>query len=596
MPLAIAFAVALPAFPFADRRLMDIAILVMTYVMLGWGLNIVVGLAGLLDLGYVAFYAVGAYGFALLATGLHLGFWECLPLAGALAASFGIALGFPVLRLRGDYLAIVTLGFGEMIRIVLTNWVSLTNGPNGISGIPRPDFFGVTFSPVARGGGTTFHQLFDVPYSPMQRIVFLYYLILAMALVTNLVTLRLRRLPIGRAWEALREDEIACRALGINPTAVKLSAFAMGAMFGGFAGAFFATRQGFISPESFTFIESAIILAIVVLGGMGSQTGVALAAFVLIGVPEWFRALQEYRMLAFGVSMVLIMTWRPRGLLARREPDHPARRAQGGAVTRAAHGRGADHAVRRARRRRRVVFRGRGGGDHRPDRAERRRQDDGVQLRHRLLPAERGDADPGERRAPLPAGAHGRPPHRAPGARRADLPERAAVRRHVAAGEFAGGPAQRADARLGLHGRRAARPRRLQARPSGAAVEVARGWLDRIGLTDRADDLAGNLSYGDQRRLEIARAMCTGPALLCLDEPAAGLNPRESAALTALLAEIRGEAGTGILLIEHDMSVVMGISDRIVVLDYGRKIADGAPEAVRRDARVIAAYLGEDEP
>ncbi len=320
VPLAIAFAVALPAFPFADRRLMDIAILVMTYVMLGWGLNIVVGLAGLLDLGYVAFYAVGAYGFALLATGLHLGFWACLPLAGGLAAAFGLALGFPVLRLRGDYLAIVTLGFGEMIRIVLTNWVSLTNGPNGISGIPRPDFFGIAFSPVARDGGTTFHALFDVPYSPMQRIVFLYYLILAMALATNLVTLRLRRLPLGRAWEALREDEIACRALGINPTAVKLSAFAMGAMFGGFAGAFFATRQGFISPESFTFIESAIILAIVVLGGMGSQTGVALAAFVLIGIPEWFRALQEYRMLAFGVSMVLIMTWRPRGLLAHRQP------------------------------------------------------------------------------------------------------------------------------------------------------------------------------------------------------------------------------------------------------------------------------------
>ena len=320
VPLVIAFAVVLPAFPFADRRLMDIAILVMTYVMLGWGLNIVVGLAGLLDLGYVAFYAVGAYAFALLATGLHLGFWGCLPLAGALAAMFGIALGFPVLRLRGDYLAIVTLGFGEMIRIVLTNWVSLTNGPNGISGIPRPDFFGVSFSPVAGGGGTTFHQLFDVPYSPMQRIVFLYYLILVLALVTNFVTLRLRRLPIGRAWEALREDEIACRALGINPTSVKLSAFALGAMFGGFAGAFFATRQGFISPESFTFIESAIILAIVVLGGMGSQTGVALAAFVLIGVPEWFRALQEYRMLAFGISMVLIMTWRPRGLLAHRDP------------------------------------------------------------------------------------------------------------------------------------------------------------------------------------------------------------------------------------------------------------------------------------
>jgi branched-chain amino acid transport system permease protein len=262
----------------------------------------VVGLAGLLDLGYVAFYAVGAYSFALLALNFGFDFWACLPLAGVIAAVFGIALGFPVLRLRGDYLAIVTLGFGEMIRIIITNWVSLTNGPNGITGIPRPTLFGTPFA------------------SPSQRIMFLYYLILLLALITNFVTLRLRRLPLGRAWEALREDEIACRALGINPTNVKLSAFAIGATFGGIAGSFFAARQGFISPESFTFIESAIILAIVVLGGMGSQVGVALAAIVLMGLPEWFRELQEYRMLAFGLCMVLIMVWRPRGLLATRAP------------------------------------------------------------------------------------------------------------------------------------------------------------------------------------------------------------------------------------------------------------------------------------
>jgi branched-chain amino acid transport system permease protein len=300
-PALILFALVLPFLPFADRRIMDVAILVMTYVMLGWGLNIVVGLAGLLDLGYVAFYAVGAYSFALLSINFGFGFWACLPLAGVIAAIFGIALGFPVLRLRGDYLAIVTLGFGEMIRIIILNWVSLTNGPNGITGIPKPDYFGLATTPIIR-------------------ITFLYYLILVLALVTNYVTLRLRRLPLGRAWEALREDEIACRSLGINPTTVKLSAFAMGATFGGIAGAFFATRQGFISPESFTFIESAIILAIVVLGGMGSQLGVALAAFVLMGIPEWFRELQDLRMLAFGLCMVLIMVWRPRGLLASRAP------------------------------------------------------------------------------------------------------------------------------------------------------------------------------------------------------------------------------------------------------------------------------------
>jgi len=318
--VGIGFAIALPALPFSSRYLIDLGTTVLIYVMLGWGLNVVVGLAGLLDLGYVAFYAVGAYTFALLARDLGFTFWEALPFSGLVAASFGVLLGFPVLRLRGDYLAIVTLGFGEIIRIVLLNWASVTGGPNGISEIPRPSFFGLAFARNPTEGATTFAQFFGLEFSPDQRVVFLYYLILALALVTNLFTLRIRRLPVGRAWEALREDEIACRALGINPTNVKLSAFAIGAMFGGFAGSFFATRQGFISPESFTFIESATILAIVVLGGMGSQMGVVLAALLLVTLPEFGRAFAEFRMLVFGAAMVGIMVWRPGGLLARREP------------------------------------------------------------------------------------------------------------------------------------------------------------------------------------------------------------------------------------------------------------------------------------
>ncbi len=316
----VVLALLLPLLPGIDRNTIDKATLVLIYVMLGWGLNIVVGLAGLLDLGYVAFYAVGAYSYALLSTQFGWSFWVVLPLAGLLAASFGILLGFPVLRLRGDYLAIVTLGFGEIVRIVLLNWVDLTNGPNGISGIPRPTLFGLEFKPVAREGETTFHQFFGLDFSPDHRVIFLYYLILLLALATNLFTLRIRRLPIGRAWEALREDETACRSLGINPTNTKLSAFAIGAMFAGFAGSFFATRQGFVSPESFTSIESANIVANVVLCGMGSQDGIVLAAILLVGLPEWFRALQLYRMLAFGGVMVLIMLWRPRGLLASRTP------------------------------------------------------------------------------------------------------------------------------------------------------------------------------------------------------------------------------------------------------------------------------------
>jgi branched-chain amino acid transport system permease protein len=227
-------------------------------------------------------------------------------------------LGFPVLRLRGDYLAIVTLAFGEIIRIVITNWVSLTNGPNGISGIPRPTLFGLKFTPA--GGPGSFSDFFHLPPSPTWRAIYLYYVILILALLTNWVTLRLRRLPLGRAWEALREDEVACRSLGINVTVTKLTAFAIGALFGGFAGAFFATRQAFVSPESFTFIESAIVLSIVVLGGLGSQLGVALAALVMIGGFEVFRALAEYRMLVFGGALVLIMVLRPRGLVSGRTP------------------------------------------------------------------------------------------------------------------------------------------------------------------------------------------------------------------------------------------------------------------------------------
>ncbi|WP_407151706.1 high-affinity branched-chain amino acid ABC transporter permease LivM [Bradyrhizobium sp. ORS 86] len=315
-PALLAFTLFVPVIFYNQRYILDLAILVLTYVMLGWGLNVVVGLAGLLDLGYVAFYAVGAYSYALLATNFDLSFWVCLPLAGILAALWGVMLGFPVLRLRGDYLAIVTLAFGEIIRLVIINWQSLTGGPNGVSGIPRPTVFGI---PLDNSDDGLAAKL-GIEFSPTHRLVFLFYLILAMALLTNWVTIRLRRLPIGRAWEALREDEVACRALGINTTTTKLTAFATGAMFGGFAGAFFATRQGFISPESFTFQESALVLAIVVLGGMGSQLGVALAALTMIGGFELFRGLDQYRMLVFGMAMVLLMIWRPRGLIGHRAP------------------------------------------------------------------------------------------------------------------------------------------------------------------------------------------------------------------------------------------------------------------------------------
>jgi branched-chain amino acid transport system permease protein len=355
-PCGIGFALAYPAIAVwlvgaggAVKWIDNFGIQILIYVMLGFGLNIVVGLAGLLDLGYVAFYAVGAYSYALLAQNFGLSFFMLLPLAGILAAFWGLMLGFPVLRLRGDYLAIVTLAFGEIIRLVLINWVAVTNGYAGITGIPRPSFFGIPFDASDEG----FAALFGVPLSPIYRLIFLYYVILALALLTSFVTVRLRRLPVGRAWEALREDEIACRSLGINTTNTKLTAFAIGAGFGGFAGAFFAARQGFISPESFTFMESATILSIVVLGGMGSQIGVAVAAIAMIGGTEALRELDvlkqvfgndfdptQYRMLLFGFAMVLIMVVRPRGLIATREASvHLAERKKiSGALVREGRG------------------------------------------------------------------------------------------------------------------------------------------------------------------------------------------------------------------------------------------------------------------
>ncbi len=313
--------VAAIVWPFtASRGAVDVMTLALIYVMLGLGLNIVVGFAGLLVLGYAAFYAVGAYAYAYLAQQYGLSFWLCLPVAGALAALTGFLLGLPVLRLRGDYLAIVTLGFGEITRLLLNNLNAITGGPDGIGNIPRPTLFGLEFSRRASEGGATFHEFLGLDYSGDYAVIFMYLLGLALVLAILFIINRLLRMPLGRAWEALREDEIACRSLGLSPTAIKLSALTLSAAFAGFAGAFFAARQGHINPESFTFIESAMVLAIVVLGGMGSQIGVVLAAVAITALPELAREFDEYRMLAFGLVMVLMMIWRPQGLVPAARP------------------------------------------------------------------------------------------------------------------------------------------------------------------------------------------------------------------------------------------------------------------------------------
>jgi branched-chain amino acid transport system permease protein len=285
-------------FPFIfSHYQVNIMTTAMIYVMLGLGLNIEVGLAGLLDLGYVAFYAVGAYSYALLNYHLGLGFWMALPAGALLAAFFGILVGFPVLRLRGDYLAIVTLAFAEIIRLVLENWNAFSFGPSGISNIPRPGFFGMNLTPE-------------------QSAIYIYFLLIALCLLTIFVIHRLQHSRIGRAWVALREDELACQAMGIDKTKAKLAAFALGATWAGMAGVLFAAKTTFINPASFTFLESAMILSIVVLGGMGSIVGVIIAALALILLPEYLRVFSDYRMILFGAALIIMMIFRPQGILA----------------------------------------------------------------------------------------------------------------------------------------------------------------------------------------------------------------------------------------------------------------------------------------
>ncbi len=281
----------------------NILITAMAYITLALGLNIVVGMAGLLDLGYVAFYAIGAYSYGLLHHYLGWGFWQSLGVGGLLAAAMGILLGIPVLRLRGDYLAIVTLGFGEILRLLLENEADFTFGVQGIPNIPKPTFFGFRFD--YEGG-----------------IVFLFYIMLGILLLAITATKRLQYSRVGRAWMAIRENELAAQAMGIDLTKTKLNAFGLGAFWAGVVGVVFAAKTSFINPASFQFFESAIILSIVVLGGMGSVLGVVLAAILLILLPEYLRFLAEYRMLLFGALMVAMMIFRPQGLVPRLRPRY----------------------------------------------------------------------------------------------------------------------------------------------------------------------------------------------------------------------------------------------------------------------------------
>ena len=297
IPFLVAIGLFALIYPFVFSMYQtSIVISALVYVMLGLGLNIVVGLAGLLDLGYVAFYAVGAYAYALLNLHFGLSFWVVLPISAILGAIFGTLLGYPVLRLRGDYLAIVTLGFGEIIRIVLENWDDFSNGPRGIGNIPAPSFFGHQFGQHAS-------------------VIYIYFIVIGLVLMTIFFVNRLENSKIGRAWIALRDDEIACQAMGIDKFKTKLTAFTLGATWAAIGGVVFAAKTSFINPMSFTIWESITILCVVVIGGMGSAIGVIAGALVLILLPEYLRAVAEYRMLVFGALQVIVMVFKPEGLI-----------------------------------------------------------------------------------------------------------------------------------------------------------------------------------------------------------------------------------------------------------------------------------------
>lgn len=315
--LAILLAATI-VFPlFASRYMVDVGITCLIYVVLGLGINIVVGLAGLLDLGYIAFYAVGAYTYSLLNLHFGLNFWVCIPFGIVLGAVVGCIIGYPTLKMRGDYLAIVTMGFGEIIRLVLNNWDKLTKGPNGLLGMSKPI---LVYPTLAEGG------LAWVTY-PLKSLTSLYYLILVFGILTIIGVRRLDNSRIGRAWVAIREDEVAAELSGVPTTWLKLLAYAMGAAFASVGGAFFASKLSYTNPNFFIFLESCIVLCIVVLGGVGSIPGIVLGAIVLISIPEGFRELSNFRMLAFGGAMTVMMVLKPEGLIPasrRRRELHEA--------------------------------------------------------------------------------------------------------------------------------------------------------------------------------------------------------------------------------------------------------------------------------
>ncbi|GAB0119961.1 branched-chain amino acid ABC transporter ATP-binding protein/permease [Acidisoma sp. 7E03] len=560
--------------------IVSVAITIVTYAILALGLNIVVGYAGLLDLGFAAFFAIGAYTTALLETDLGLTFWETIPPALAIAAVAGIIIGYPTLRLRSDYLAIVTLGFGEIVRITVTN-LNFTGGPDGLYGINPADVLG--------------HDL-----TAPKAVYALGLVFLAIVLV---FVLRLGRSRLGRAWTSLREDETAAEAVGVPTLRVKMLAYVMGALVGGLGGCLFAARFGAIDPSSFTYAQSVSILIVVVLGGRGSIPGVLLGAIIVAGLPEALRFIHLWREFVFAIALILLMLLRPQGLWPARLRHIAAPSADRAHAT--PHAAPAELIAERVAGEAETLLEAQGisrvfgGLKAVSDVSFRVRRGEILSIigpngagKTTVFNCLTGVIPPSSgtilwNDAPLEK----LPPHAvvARGLARTfqgiRLFDNMTVFENVLVGMDHRFRLPVAAEVLGLP-----RARHETAEHYAAGLR----WLEFVGLSGQAGTRAGDLAYGDQRRLEIARALASQPQLLLLDEPAAGMNPTEKQSLMGLIRAIR-DLGTTVLLIEHDMLLVMGVSDRVIVMDRGQVIADGAPEAVRAHPRVIEAYLGRDE-